>query len=1215
MQDDLPYPLPLPLPPASPAPPLAAPRPPLSRPDDLAPFGAMQTGDEALPDFYPLPLPLPPVSAAAPAAEPAFPLPLPPAALAASPAAASALPLGLSDTVSAPALPSAVDQLALPLRLPTPPPNLAAPASASVAPSAPSPLSVPELAPFAPVASGSGWGSGPTAAAAAAATGDTTGSPLSSAPMSASPSQAPADARASAAAPTPPPLVNKVGAPTVTPLTGHVPIPAHLPKPRSRKNPVKKGQRGGGGAKRKRGAHGGEDDEDVAGDGSRRRKQSRGGWGGPGGTQGSRPETFLRKLWKLLNHDPEDVTPYLRWDKTGRLLIIPDEKTLVEKVCKVHFAQKNITSFNKQMNNWDFKRHSRSQRDLAIISKTEPGVNRQTRIWYHTQLHSGSTWNDVQSVGRHEDGMAKKRRVKTKHEGGDGDGDGPEGSQPPKAKRAKTQPPKLEGDEDDGDTAGGKRPRARRASAGAAPSRAGGGADAAARASAALRSTAQGPKRRPRASKAYHSSEEDSDSFSETSSSSGAFGSTSDELDDLTDSDDADADEATDDDADGEPDEELFEARQRSPASGSVAKRKARASSSSAPASASAAKGKGKGKARALPSPAPARRPRTSAASSSPFSGSGAGGTARSTAPAPTTKRAAAAAAAKALREKNEAERAAADEAERERAEAEEAAEALLGSQRGQKVPAKGLKKTTAAAKAAKAFEAKGEDEPMAVDTAEEAVAEDDNPQADQEEEVGLGPDEDAGDEADEGNVVAPRRTPATGMRRTRTSRASEQAAASTTAGATRKKSTAQQKFSRPTRDRSARGTQNPYARGQPKSDAAEAASAGPALGSTRGDRAARRGRRETGASQLSGEATVTREDDHGDASDEVGDGTADDLPSASARLTRTTGRNQNGRDAAAAAPTASTGTDGRKLKGRGGGWYTSPQQDNPRSRDMRRGGAGYAAGTGTGSADGTAGSSRGAAAVAMPLSLQPPATNGRAPHVYSLPRPPHLSGVSAAAAAGAAVMASASASMARSPSASSLASHASHASSQFIYPDASNPYGSSPYPAYPHQAQTPVAVHHHPVRPYAGVYHSEPGLARTAFYYHGASPIPRPYIDPAHLVTEEMLDHGDEAYVYGAEFAEASGSGSGAAGATPYTRQQGDADPEDGYDYAGAVPNIQRAASMLSDLRGGAWTSEDAEMHDGAVEGDWSTLGRSASELFPDFGGNGAGQFAPDRA
>lgn len=35
----------------------------------------------------------------------------------------------------------------------------------------------------------------------------------------------------------------------------------------------------------------------------------------------------------------------MRWDKTGRLIMIPDEKALVENVCKVHFSQQNITSF------------------------------------------------------------------------------------------------------------------------------------------------------------------------------------------------------------------------------------------------------------------------------------------------------------------------------------------------------------------------------------------------------------------------------------------------------------------------------------------------------------------------------------------------------------------------------------------------------------------------------------------------------------------------------------------------------------------------------------------------------------------------------------------------------------------------------------------------------------------------------------------------------
>lgn len=40
-----------------------------------------------------------------------------------------------------------------------------------------------------------------------------------------------------------------------------------------------------------------------------------------------------------------DVSAYMHWDSSGKLLIIPDEEALVENVCKVHFAQKSITSF------------------------------------------------------------------------------------------------------------------------------------------------------------------------------------------------------------------------------------------------------------------------------------------------------------------------------------------------------------------------------------------------------------------------------------------------------------------------------------------------------------------------------------------------------------------------------------------------------------------------------------------------------------------------------------------------------------------------------------------------------------------------------------------------------------------------------------------------------------------------------------------------------
>ncbi|GAA5850744.1 hypothetical protein JCM9279_003907, partial [Rhodotorula babjevae] len=187
----------------------------------------------------------------------------------------------------------------------------------------------------------------------------------------------------------------------------------------------------------------------------------------------------------------------------------------------------------------------------------------------------------------------------------------------------------------------------------------------------------------------------------------------------------------------------------------------------------------------------------------------------------------------------------------------------------------------------------------------------------------------------------------------------------------------------------------------------------------------------------------------------------------------------------------------------------------------MFRGGAGFGAGAAT---NGSSHEEDSAAAQAM--ALQPSASNGGTTqaHVYSLPRPPHLGTPASALADASAMMdGSTSASVeARSPSA---APHDSHDSSQFIYPDASNPYGSSPYPAYPHQAQTPVTVHHHPTRPLPGPYHSEPGLARTAFYYHGASPIPRPFIHPGHGITDELLDSADAAGVYGDDFAMQNGA------------------------------------------------------------------------------------------
>lgn len=48
---------------------------------------------------------------------------------------------------------------------------------------------------------------------------------------------------------------------------------------------------------------------------------------------------------RMLHNDPVDMSEFIRWDKSGRLLLIPNEEDLVEKVCKVHFSQKSITSF------------------------------------------------------------------------------------------------------------------------------------------------------------------------------------------------------------------------------------------------------------------------------------------------------------------------------------------------------------------------------------------------------------------------------------------------------------------------------------------------------------------------------------------------------------------------------------------------------------------------------------------------------------------------------------------------------------------------------------------------------------------------------------------------------------------------------------------------------------------------------------------------------
>ena len=390
-----------------------------------------------------------------------------------------------------------------------------------------------------------------------------------------------------------------------------------------------------------------------------------------------------------------------------------------------------------------------------------------------------------------------------------------------------------------------------------------------------------------------------------------------------------------------------------------------------------------------------------------------------------------------------------------------------------------------------------------------------------------------------------------------------------------------------PRSTRTWRGAPSPFAKGKDAAAAAAAAAAPPTTGrpsraaaakataalstspnggSSRSDRAARRELRE-GEPQAGGAEQ-----------DESLEGGA-------------LSRSQNGRASASATSSKPTAA-AKKGKGRSrASQQQEPSQEEDQevgpsqSHDMLRGGAGFGAGV---PANGSSHDEDSAAAQTMPL--HPAAANGdtTAAHVYSLPRPPHLSTASVALADASAMMdgtasASTSASVeARSPSA---ASHASHASSQFIYPDASNPYGSSPYPAYPHQVQTPGAVHHHPTRPLPGPYLSEPGLARTAFYYHGASPIPRPFIHPGHGLTEDLLDSADAAGVYGDDFAQqgalVQGGETAAVDGMPLELQGDLALARDA--YVAEAASSQRTASAIG---GNGRAGEDAVMQDGTVEG-----------------------------
>ncbi|GAA5919544.1 hypothetical protein JCM1841_001001 [Sporobolomyces salmonicolor] len=986
------------------------------------------------------------------------------------------------------------------------------------------------------------------------------------------------------------------------------------------------------------------------------KKTSRGGWGGAAGEgAGSRPETFLRKLWKLLHHDPADVTQWMRWDSTGRLLIIPNEKDLVEYVCKVHFAQKGITSFNKQMNNWDFKRHSRSQRDLAVIAKTDPGVNRQTRIWYHTSLHSKSTWEDVARVGRHEDGMAKKRRVRSKKTGVLEEGAGrkgrPKGSGGPLRVRSSSLSSHETSDEDGFDseanqsdddlddlsssmselggdddlTSSDEDAEEEKAMAASRNVKGKGKAKAPTTTSSARPSRPQptktrvskadtpGKKRAPLAAKGKAKTIADEKKApvgappeASTSSATPAAAlphetatepahptaptrrnaprqSVSKRKVSLVDKSDDDFDDLLSDYADGESEKDVMEAEEETKEEQKEVKTE-KAEEKTAPQATAKAKGKGKGKGKAKEKE---KEP----------------GTEKEPEPEP--------------------EKAKAKEMEVEPEEVPASA------------PTRRAARASAAASRAAAAAAAAQEE--------------------EEEEAEL-PSTRSGGRTRGGPRLRAVEHPAP----TGSAAASASASASSTVGtrgANRRTTNNGQKFSRPVRDRSA-----PYPPQQhPYKEGGAAASTSTNIYNDLPPRT-RRGRRGTDASVASDGSTASSMampgDDESHGLDDDGDEKMQDGPegssaypcvslpatSGSAPLSRAPSRNQAQQgQQQAEQPKSIVQREAPKLKGRGGGWYypavaaalpAAPATNlYGESHEMRRGGAGYRGGSQSGGSRGGSVSMDGGgygSNESVPTSLQP---SSRQPHVYTLPRPPHLS------------------STARSPpprSSSPAMSRAGSYNSQLFYPDPSARYGSSPYPFYPHIAQTPDAVHYHPRGD--AVYHSEPRFARVPYYSVGGSPVPRPYIHPDHQVPGEMLDAedgrdpGDYGYAVEGEYERQVGD-------YGYDRQDAgsdyDAEGEVDYSYAQLEPQqpeprsrqasaggnyahysvLKRrdsygpaTAAAMSDVRGSTGTEKEDAMEgvelssqeigreDGGVGG-WPKLERGVSELFPDLGSSSGPQ------
>ena len=67
----------------------------------------------------------------------------------------------------------------------------------------------------------------------------------------------------------------------------------------------------------------------------------------------NKKKSFLKKLNAMLND--KNLEKYIKWDKEGKTIIIPDEKKFSEIVLPKCFSHNNFSSFVRQLNLYNFK--------------------------------------------------------------------------------------------------------------------------------------------------------------------------------------------------------------------------------------------------------------------------------------------------------------------------------------------------------------------------------------------------------------------------------------------------------------------------------------------------------------------------------------------------------------------------------------------------------------------------------------------------------------------------------------------------------------------------------------------------------------------------------------------------------------------------------------------------------------------------------------------